>query len=370
MTGKFFINQKARSENGDCRLFTEEELNRVRAYFQEHSNNQPTPLHQLSSLADKIQLQNVLVKNESARMRLNSFKILGVSYAIGCLLKEKHLEKGAVLACATEGNHGRAVARTAKINNLTAKIYVAGDTSLARIKALKDESADVVMINGNYDEAVRRCVVDAEQYGWQIISDTSWTGYEEIPRLIMAGYTKLLDEAEMQWREKPPDAVFVQAGVGGLAGAVASWLCLRFGEKRPYIIVCEPDSAACLFESARAGHPVSLRGSFKTIMAGLRCGEVSLLAWSTIDNLVDAFITVSDKQCISAMRMLAHPKKNDPAITAGASGACGLAGLLAVMQDDDFSSVRDVCRLNEKSTVLVINTEGATDPKLYKKLVV
>src|SRR5688572_24940391 len=157
----------------------------------------------------------------------------------------------------------------------------------------------------------------------------------------MAGYTQLMEEAAEQWGQKPPDVVFVQAGVGGLAAAVASWLCLRYGGKRPFTIVCEPDSAACLFESARAGHPVSLGGSFRTIMAGLRCGEVSPLAWSAIDNLVDAFIKVNDRQCISAMRILARPQKDDPAIRAGASGVCGLAGLLSVMQGEDFSSVRD-----------------------------
>ena len=366
---EFFINLKARSINAGRSLFIEEELNQVRAFFRKHQDAQPTPLRQLSALAEKLRLQNVLVKDESARMGLGSFKILGVSYAVGRLLSEGILRKDAVLACATEGNHGRAVARTAKTNNLKAKIYVAEDMSPARIKTLNDEGAEVTIVNGNYDEAVRRCAADAEQFGWQIISDTSWSGYEEVPRQIMTGYTELMEEASAQWGQNPPDVVFVQAGVGGLAGAAASWLCLRYGEKRPYTIVCEPDSAACLLESARAGHPVSLRGSFDTIMAGLRCGEVSPLAWNFIADAADAFITVSDERCVEAMRLLARPKMNDSVITAGASGACGLAGLLTVMQNERFSSIRDYCQINWQSRVFVINTEGATDPNLYARII-
>jgi diaminopropionate ammonia-lyase len=163
---------------------------------------------------------------------------------------------------------------------LGAKVYVAAATSATRIEAIEKEGAEVIAVDGNYDDAVKQAAREAKLHGWQVISDTSWPEYEEIPRWIMLGYTRLMTEAETQWLpEPPPDAVIVQAGVGGLACAVVSWLCQRYGTKRPFVIVCEPASAACFLESSRAGKPVTLNGPFNTIMAGLRCGEVSPMAW-------------------------------------------------------------------------------------------
>jgi diaminopropionate ammonia-lyase len=202
-----------------------------------------------------------------------------------------------------------------------------------------------------------------------VISDTSWPGYKEIPRWIMAGYTRLLNEAESEWSpEPPPDVVIVQAGVGGLACAVVSWLCQRYGVQRPFTIVCEPVTAACLLESARAGKPVSLRGPFATIMAGLRCGKVSSVGWSTIAGAVDAFVSIDDEQCTEAMRILAHPVNGDPLVIAGASGACGFAALLAILQEESLRAVREASGISVRSRILIINTEGATDPELYLRV--
>lgn len=323
----------------------------------------------LQKLASELGVGDILLKDESARFGLPSFKILGVSYAVGQLLREGRLVKDSVLICASEGNHGRAVARVAAENKLAAKVYVAANTSPARIKAIESEGAEVVMVDGNYDDAVRQAARDAEHHGWQLISDTSWAGYEEIPRRIMSGYTRLMTEAETQWTpEPPPDVMFVQAGVGGLACAVASWLCWRYGAKRPFMIVCEPSSAACLLESSRAGMPIALRGPFDTIMAGLRCGEVSPLAWTVLSTAADAFLSIDDEQCALAMRVLAHPRDSDPIVAAGASGACGLAALLAVFQDETLRPLREASGLNKRSRIFVINTEGATDPELYSRI--
>jgi len=176
-------------------------------------------------------------------------------------------------------------------------------------------------------------------------------------------------EAEDQWSpEPPPDVVLVQAGVGGLACALVSWLCHRYGASRPFTIVCEAVGAACVMESTRAGKPVSIRGPFDTIMAGLRCGEVSPLAWPTIAAAVDAFVSIDDEQCEQAMRRLAYPISGDPLVIAGASGACGLAALLAIIQDECLGSVLEACGLNAQSRVLAINTEGATDPEGYLRI--
>jgi diaminopropionate ammonia-lyase len=313
---------------------------------------------------------DIYLKDESSRLGVNAFKILGVSYAISQLLHEKRIGAGSVLICATTGNHGRAVARVAREQKLEARVYVPADTVAARTRAIELEGAVVVRVDGNYDDAVRLAAEDARLHGWQIISDTAWPGYEEIPRLIMAGYTKLMDEAEGQWApEPPPDVVLIQAGVGGLACAVVSWLCHRLGRQRPFTIICEPASAACYLESARAGKPVLLSGPFNTRMAGLASGEVSSTAWPTVLTAADAFVATDDEPSFKVMRELAQPVDGDPAIIAGASGACGLAVLLEVLHDKGLRPVREAACLNANSRTLVINTEGATDPELYAQVV-
>jgi len=364
------ISTRSRADPNYSGLFETQEYCLADDFFRDQPDLQPTPLLHLRGLASELGVGDILVKDESSRFGLNSFKTLGVSYAVSRLLGDGCLAKDSVLVCASEGNHGRAVARVAGRNQLQARIYVAADTSPARSKAIEREGAQVIVVDGNYDDAVKQAARDAELYGWQIISDTSWSGYEEIPHWIMAGYTRLMTEAEMQWSpDLPPDVVFVQAGVGGLACAVVSWLCQRYGSKRPFVIVCEPDSAACLLESYRAGKPVTLTGPFNTIMAGLRCGEISALAWPVISESVDAFVSIDDEQCAAAMRVMADPAKDDPVITAGAAGACGLAALFALQEDERLLPMREASGLNAKSRPLVINTEGATDPDLYAQVI-
>jgi diaminopropionate ammonia-lyase len=367
---KYHLNPAARSGLPYHGLFADEEYKRVGDYYRSLSHLQPTPLRHLRGLASVIGVADILLKDESSRFSLNSFKILGTAYAVDQLLSDGHLNESSVLVCATEGNHGRAVAHIATERHLEAKVYVSSATADASIEALKREGAEVLIVDGTYDDAVRQAAQDAEARGWSVISDTSWPGYEFVPRLIMAGYTRLLDEAEEQWMpEPPPDVVLVQAGVGGLASAVVSWLCRRYGASRPFIVVCEPSSAACVLESARAGKRVTLDGPFNTIMAGLRCGEVSNAAWPLMAKAVDAFVAIEDEQCVAAMRMLARPQSGDTLVEAGASGACGLASLSAILRDENLRPVRDAIGLNTQSRVFLINTEGATDPELYARVI-
>jgi diaminopropionate ammonia-lyase len=366
---KYHLNSAARSGPPYLGLFADEEYKRVGDYYRSRPHLQPTPLRHLRGLASAIGIADILLKDESSRFSLNSFKILGTSYAVDQLLNDGHLTKGSVLVCATEGNHGRAVVRVAAEHQLEAKVYVSSATADARIEALRREGAEVLIVDGNYDDAVRQSTLDAESYGWTVISDTSWPGYELVPRLIMAGYTRLLDEAEEQWRPEPPDVALVQAGVGGLASAVVSWLCRRYGARRPFIVVCEPSSAACVLESAHAGKKITLEGPFDTIMAGLRCGEVSNAAWPVMAKAVDAFVAIDDEQCAAAMRMLARPQSGDQIVEAGASGACGLASLAAILREESLRPVREAIGLNAQSRVFVINTEGATDPELYARII-
>lgn len=367
---QYLINPNARAERNYRGLFDAEEYHLVDDFFCARPEFEGTPLVHLRALASELGIGDILVKDESSRFGLNSFKILGVSYAVGQLLGEGRLAKDSVVVCASEGNHGRAVAHVAAENKLGARIYVASATSPTRIELIEKEGAEVIVVDGNYDDAVKQAARDAELYGWQIISDTSWSGYEEIPRWIMAGYTQLMKEAETQWTpDPPPDVFFVQAGVGGLTCAVVSWLCQRYGTKRPLVIVCEPVSAACFLESYRAGKPVTLTGPFNTIMAGLRCGEISALTWPVISKSADAFVSIDDEQCASAMRALANPTKDDPVVAAGAAGACGLAALLALQEDKRLLPMREASGLNAQSRALVINTEGASDPRLYAQVI-
>ncbi len=358
------LNSNQRSALTTAGLFNEQEYRDV-----QKANLGPyTPLRSLSGLALELGIRDVLVKDESERLNLNSFKVLGVSYALQKLLSERKLTRNSVLVCATEGNHGRAVAHVANKHGLEAKIYIPADAPAVRVKAIAQEGADLILVAGNYDDAVQLATEAAANNGWEIISDTSWAGYDYVPRLIMAGYTRMLAEAESQCSPQPlPEVVLVQAGVGGLAAAAVSWLCHRYGPRRPFTIICEPTTAACLLESTLAKKPVSLPGPFPTIMAGLRCGNVSRIAWPVTAATADAFVAIDDQWSIKAMRVLAHPSNSDPKVAAGASGACGLAALLAILQDETLRELRIASGLNQEARVLLLNTEGATDPELDER---
>jgi diaminopropionate ammonia-lyase len=367
---RFALNPAARGEERPEGLFGPEEYGKVQNFLDKADKGPTTPLISLSALASRLGVGEILLKDESSRWGLNAFKILGVSYAIHRLLEDDVLTTESVLCCATDGNHGLALAHVARKMSLRAHVYVHSHTTQARAEAIRREGAEVLMVDGNYDDAVRRAADDAQRHGWTVISDTSWPGYELVPQYIMAGYTILLEEAAKQWPPTAtPEIVLIQAGVGGLLCAVASWLCNRFGSRRPFLISCEPIGAACVLESAKAGALTTLQGSLDTVMAGLSCGTPSHVAWPTISTVVDAFVAVEDEQTEQAMRLLAYPEPPDCTVVAGESGACGLASLIAVLRDEDLKPVRDAAKLGPGSRILVVNTEGATDPQRYRRIV-
>jgi diaminopropionate ammonia-lyase len=346
-------------------LFTAAELDDVRRFFESRPDLTPTPLVHLPHLAQSIGLADILVKDESVRFGMNAFKIVGVAYAVHRLLLAPSgqtpdapgVHNVRTLVCATEGNHGRAVARVARDAGLRAIVYMRRSAAEARVDAIRDEGAVIVLVDGTYDDAVRRMAADAARArDMTIVSDTAWPGYEEIPRAIMAGYTWIMTEAARQWAPHPPDVVVVQAGVGGLAGAVAAWLRTRTGT-RPHFICAEPTGAACVRASIEAGRPVSLVPG-DTIMAGLRCGEVSSLALPVLAATVDACVGVDDEAAVAAIDQLRKPIDGDPAIDAGASGACGLAALQGWLSSASVAP---------GSCAFVINTEGSTDPTRYAR---
>lgn len=339
-------------------LFTADEYQQVRTFFDARPQLAPTPLHDLPTLARSLNLGRLMVKDETARFGLNAFKLLGARFAMATLQAEGSLPPGHTVVCASEGNHGRAVARAARDAQCHARVYMAADAAQARVDAIAGEGATVIRVKGSYDDAVRMLGADAAAHGWTIVSDTSWDGYERIPRLIMLGYTRMLAEVAAAH-----DAVFVQGGVGGLLCGVASWC--TFHAPATKVVSVEPASAACLLASARAGRPTAVAGPLTTTMAGLRNREVSPLAFDSVQTTVSAYLAIDDQWAHDAMRVLAHPAPGEPAVAAGASGAAALGGLLAVCRDPDMTRVRAALGLGPSARVLVLVSEGVTDPDLW-----
>jgi diaminopropionate ammonia-lyase len=362
----YHLNPAARANSRDP--YSPAEYADLRAFYASRPELQPTPLRAMPCFARALGVRELHVKDESSRFGLNAFKSLGVRYAVDRLQRTQAIGPGATLVCASAGNHGRAVARAARELGLAARVYMSEASAEAARRAIAAEGAAVVVVNGSYEEAVRRMATDADSHGWVVISDTSWPGYEDIPSLIMLGYTRLISEVREQMGGAP-DCVFAQGGVGGLVCGLAAGLAHEWPKDRPRLVSCEPTGAACLLASAQAGRAITLDGPLDTIMAGLRCAAPSPAAWRVVSELVDAFVAVDDSRTIAAMRMLARPMGRDPSIEAGPSGACGFASLVAVMREDALRPVRDALGLGSSSRVIVINTEGATDRELYDRVI-
>jgi len=339
-----------------------------------------TPLVDAPGLAGALGVGRVWVKDESWRLGLPAFKILGASWAVYRALERRSGGIGEwddveelrgrlgpllpmTLAAATDGNHGRAVARMAKVLGLGARIFVPADMAAARIEAIESEGAEVVVVRGTYDEAVARSAEEADEH-CLIISDTSWPGYEGVPRWVIDGYSTILWEVsdELGRRgEDGPTLVVVQIGVGAFAAAVTRHFRSPGVSPRPKILGVEPARAACALASAEAGGIVHLPGPHGSIMAGLNCGSPSVVAWPTVSRGIDLFVAIEDDRAREAMRMLAGA-----GIVSGETGAAGLAGLLALSQEEGG---RRTLGLTEETRVLVFNCEGATDPEAYGRIV-
>lgn len=351
---------------GATGLFTADEYARRRVFFTTRVT--PTPLVRLPALAARLGLGGVWVKDETSRFGLPAFKSLGVEFAVEALGARGALAGVTTLVCASAGNHGRAVARAARVAGLRARIFLDADVAPARVEAIASEGAEIIRVDGTYDDAVRLAAADAAAIGGLVVSDTSWDGYEQVPRDIMLGYTQVMDEAAAAWgTEGPPEVVIAQAGVGGLLAAVASWMAWTYGDTRPRLVAVEPARAACVQASAREGRPVTVAGPLTTIMAGLRCGEVSPLAFTALDGLVDAYVAVNDDWCRAAMRQLARPEGTDPRMEVGTSGSAGIAALLAIHAAGP--ATRHALGLTPSARVLAIATEGVTEPGLWRDVV-
>ncbi len=348
----------------------------------------PTPLLDLQGLAGSMDVARVWYKNEAERFGLKSFKALGGAYAIAELIMRKAASSGfatpvsspllfaghyrglaseITVTSATDGNHGRSVAWGAELFGCRAVIYIHATVSEGRKRAIEAYGAEVRRVDGNYDESVRQCAADAAEHGWAVISDTSYPGYTSIPIDVMQGYGVMAAEAIAALPpEEEPSHVFVQGGVGGMAAAVAAHLAWRWQKRRPMLVVVEPVQAACLLASAKKGAPATITGDLDTVMAGLSCGEPSLVAWDILEEAADALMTVPDHAAKATMRLLADGTNGDRPIVAGESGVAGLAGAIAVSQ---VEALRGRLALDRDSRVLVFSTEGATDPELYERII-
>lgn len=348
-------------------LFSSDEYARMRGFFAERPQLGATPLVDLPGAARALGVAHLTAKDETGRFGLNAFKLLGARFAVESLIAEGAVRAGDTLVCASEGNHGRAVARAAREADCAARVYMAHDAAAARIAAIAGEGAEVITVPGSYDDAVRISEAEARAHGWTVISDTAWEGYERIPRLIMLGYTRMMEEDFGQGAD--PDVILVQGGVGGLLCGVASWWAFHRPfdrpEPRPTIVCVEPMSAACLQASARAGTPTAVSGPLATTMTGLRNREVSPLAFHAVLPVVDAYLAIDDGWTFEAMRMFGQPAAGDPAIAAGASGSAALGGLMALMQAPALAHARQQLGLGPSSRILVVVSEGVTDPALW-----
>jgi diaminopropionate ammonia-lyase len=365
----------------------------ARSFHRQIPGYRPSPLRSLPHLASMLSVGGIWVKDESVRLNLNSFKVLGGSFAIYRFIKSELGLDGEDLtfdelvsettkaklgnitfATATDGNHGRGVAWGASKLNCTAIIYVHKDTSIARIRAIEDYGAEVRVVDGNYDDAVRQASADATANGWQVISDTSWEGYTDIPSWVMQGYTTMLSEAQDQLAGTgivKPTHVFVQAGVGALAAATTGFYSSRFGADRPTTVVVEPAEAQCLLHSARIGdgQPHDVGGDLQTIMAGLACGEPSPIAWDVLWDTVDAFVACPDYVAAKGMRVYGVPLADDPFIVSGESGAVTLGALMFIADYAEFRELKDYIGLGPDSQILLLNSEGNTDPEYFRRVV-
>ena len=391
---KYVLNEKARDKEykkANTDFISDKVIGNVREFHKSFSEYSVTPLHKLDNLAKYIGVKNIFLKDESYRFGLNAFKVLGGSYAIGKylaeklgmdisevsfdLLRSKEIKEklGEItFVTATDGNHGRGVAWAANQLGQKAVVYMPKGSSKTRLENIRKEGAEASIIDGNYDDAVRLSDEMAKKHGWVVVQDTAWEGYEDIPTWIMQGYGTLIHEAMEQLREngiERPTHVFVQAGVGSFAGAVQGYLASAFGEDRPVTVVVEPDNAPCIYKSAEFGERYIVTGDMQTIMAGLACGEPNTISWEVLRDYSDAYISCPDYVAARGMRVLASPLKGDPQIVSGESGAVGAGAIDLIMEKDCYKDLREKLGLNEDSKILLISTEGDTDPCKYKDIV-
>ena len=369
--------------------FDEKASNCAARYHRSIPGYRETPLDSLPALARQLGLGSVFVKDESARFGLNAFKALGSSYCAARIIAEKLALPageisydaiaspegraalgGAVLATATDGNHGRGVAWTAKMLGQKAVVYLPAGSARERVENICALGAEAIVTDWPYDETVRHAQRQADANGWLLLQDTAWPGYETYPLWIMQGYLTLAEEISRQMSGKPTH-IFLQAGVGSMAAALAAYFAQSEWAKRAKIVLVEPTAVDCCLRTAQADdgrmHPVE--GELHSMMAGLCCGTPSTLAMEILLKTADAYAAIPDLWAARAMRVLGNPLDGDPRIVSGESGASTMGLLLALACQESSAPLRDALGLDGDSRCLLISTEGDTDRVNYRKVV-
>ena len=371
--------------------FGPENAKKVRAFHASFPEYSVTPLAKLDNLAKALGVANVYVKDESYRFGLNAFKVLGGSYTIGNYLAQKlgkdiselpfnvlsseevRKQIGEVtFVTATDGNHGRGIAWTANRLGQKSVVYMPKGSALERLNNIKALGADASITDLNYDDAVRLANSNAEKYGWVMVQDTAWEGYEDIPGWIMEGYTTMAAEAVEQLGGVKPTHIFLQAGVGAMSGGITGFFADLYGdEDRPIITIVEPNKADCIYRSAEAndGKPHFVKGDMNTIMAGLACGEPCTIGWNVLRDHADNFVSMPDYVAAEGMRVLGNPLPGDDRVISGESGAATLGFVAEVMRNESLDWLRKQLKLDEYSRILCFSTEGDTDKENYRRIV-
>ena len=322
----------------------------------------PTPLIELNKLSKELNLNKIYYKDENKRFDLKSFKALGGAYAVEKVTKGN---KDIIVATATAGNHGRSVAWGARRLGLKCKIFISEFVSDARGKAMADLGADVVKVKGNYEKSLMECIKQSTENNWQIVQDVAWKDYMIVPKYTMAGYTVMMKEIVDQLKNEKITHIILQAGVGGMAGAMVAGIA-RYLKNVPITIVVEPDSAACVMESIKSGKIEKIDIKRESLMGGMSCGEVSLVPWEILKNSVKFCISLPDDDIAKTMKFLGNCSFSEEKIIAGENSAPGVIGLIVSCENN---KIKEKLKLNSNSNILVIGCEGDTDKEMYQKLI-
>ena len=359
-----FLNNKNYSFNKKEILnsLSEKEIDDAYSSISKWEGYAPTPLISLNKLSKELDLNKIYYKDESKRFNLKSFKALGGAYAVE---KVTQGNKNIIVSTATAGNHGRSVAWGARRLGLKCKIFISEFVSDARGQAMADLGADVIKVKGNYEKSLIECIKQSTENNWQIVQDVAWKDYLQVPTYTMAGYTVMMKEVVDQIKDEKISHIILQAGVGGMAGAMIAGIA-RYLDNVPITLIVEPDSAACVLESIKTGKIEKIDIKRESLMGGMSCGEVSLVPWEILKNSVKHCISLPDDDIAKTMKLLGSASFSDQSIVAGENSAPGVISLITSCEDQ---KIKQNLRLNQSSNILVIGCEGDTDKEMYQKLI-
>jgi len=359
---QFLKNEKNNfNKNNILSVLPKHEIDEAYKVISKWNNYSPTPLISLKKLSEKLKLNNIFYKDESKRFHLKSFKALGGAYAVEKVTKGK---KEITVSTATAGNHGRSVAWGSKRLGLKCKIFISEYVSEFRAKVMRDFGAEVIRVKGNYDNSLKECIKQSKQNNWQIVQDVAWQDYKLVPRLTMAGYSVMMKEISEQINNNEISHVILQAGVGGMAAAIVAGIA-RYLNHIPQIIVVEPESAACVLESIKAGEIKKISIKKESLMGGMSCDEVSMVPWEILKNSVNHCVTVSDNYISNTVKSLSNCEFSNEKIIGGECSTPGIISLAGLCND---AEIKKKISLNNQSNVLLFGCEGDADEELYQKL--